>query len=51
MKLPLVDHDGKRVVFAGPGAGHRMLAESRDCRVGVLMWFHKHYGQCLLKIE
>jgi hypothetical protein len=28
MKLPLVDHEGKRVLFAGPGTGYRMLAES-----------------------
>jgi hypothetical protein len=60
MKLPVVDHANRRVVFGGPGAGYRMLAEFRRCplcnkkmqlcRVGALMWLHKRCSQCLLKI-
>jgi hypothetical protein len=61
LKLPLVDHVNKRIVFAGPGAGYRMLDEYgscalcneqvRLCKVGMLMWFHKRCSQCLLKIH
>ncbi|MEW6603436.1 MAG: hypothetical protein AB1351_01960 [Thermoproteota archaeon] len=61
MKLPLVDHIGRRVVYAGPDTGYRLLPEFRKCvlckrkvqlcRVGVLMWFHKRCSQCLLKVD
>lgn len=60
MKLPTVDHASKRVVFAGPGSGYRMLPEFKQCtlckckvqlcRVGVLMWLHKRCSQCLIKV-
>lgn len=60
MKLPTVDHANRRVVFSGPRAGYRMLAEFNHCalcnkkvqlcRVSMLMWLHKRCSQCLLKV-
>ena len=61
MKLALVDHDQKRVVFSGAGTGFKVLDEKAHCRlckrtvqlcrVGMFRWFHRRCSECLLAVR